>query len=546
MTTLGEQSAPADHTRSKLADADRDLVAIGIVVAAIILFVGTGGNVFPRVIGSVFGVESNPEPLLVNALLLNVALIIFGWRRYSQLISEIDERRKAEEAASRLAHTDALTDCLNRRSIDGVISDMAESHADVVCILIDLDDFKKINDTLGHAAGDAVLVAMSERLKTEAPRGSVIARLGGDEFALVYPLLDADCFDMDAHAAQLQTRLSQPVIADKLPIKVSASIGVARFSQLEKIQPGCAQMGVGDRLLQSADMAMYAAKHAGGNRMSWFDKRFAEAKQTRADLEVALRIGLDKQEFVPYFEQQIDLQTGELVGFEMLARWHSETAGLVSPEVFIPIAEDIGIIGELSDQLVRQALQDARNWPPQLTLAINISAIQLRDPWFSQKLLKLLVESGFAANRLEIEVTESCLHEDLDMARSTIASLKNLGVVITLDDFGTGYSSLVQLQSLPFDRIKIDRSFVQNAETSAESRTIISSIHALGSGLGMPITAEGIESENVREVLNALGNFKGQGYLYGQPETAAQLRERFAAAAQAAVVPQTAPRRKRA
>jgi EAL domain-containing protein (putative c-di-GMP-specific phosphodiesterase class I) len=204
----------------------------------------------------------------------------------------------------------------------------------------------------------------------------------------------------------------------------------------------------------------------------------------------------------------------------MLARWNSPRLGMVNPDIFIPVAEEIGLIGELSESLIRQALRDAKNWDPKLTLSVNISPVQLRDPWFSQKLLKILVEANFPPSRLEIEVTESCLHENIGLVRSLISSLKNQGITVSLDDFGTGYSSLSQLRTLPFDRIKIDRSFVMSLLEDKDSVTIIQSIISLGDGLGLPITAEGIESEAVLAELKRFGKFKGQGYLYGFPEPA--------------------------
>ena len=213
----------------------------------------------------------------------------------------------------------------------------------------------------------------------------------------------------------------------------------------------------------------------------------------------------------------------------MLARWKSPDHGIVSPEVFIPIAEEMGVIAAMSETLIAQALHDAKEWDPGLTLSVNISPVQLRDPWFSQKILKLLMESGFPPSRLDIEITESCLHENIGVVRSMITSLKNQGVKISLDDFGTGYSSLAQLRSLPFDRIKIDRSFVSDLGEDESGAKIIRAIVALGDGLEMPIIAEGIENEEILAELRAIGNMKGQGYLYGYPEDAAGVRKRLKA-----------------
>ena len=204
----------------------------------------------------------------------------------------------------------------------------------------------------------------------------------------------------------------------------------------------------------------------------------------------------------------------------MLARWNSPKLGLVQPDVFIPVAEAIGVISELSESVIAQALEEAKLWDPKLTLAVNISPMQLRDPWFAQKLLKLLAKGNFPPQRLEIEITESCLHENIGVARTLITSLKNQGIRVSLDDFGTGYSSIAQLRSLPFDQIKIDRSFVTNLMENQDSAAIVHPIALLGKGLGMPITAEGIETDEVKEMLRQYGDIKGQGFLYGQPQPA--------------------------
>jgi EAL domain-containing protein (putative c-di-GMP-specific phosphodiesterase class I) len=247
----------------------------------------------------------------------------------------------------------------------------------------------------------------------------------------------------------------------------------------------------------------------------------------RNALESSLRRGVTGGEFVPYYQQQIDIQSGKLVGFEMLARWISPEFGLVSPELFIPLAEEVGMIGDLSESLIRRALQDAKDWNDELTLSVNISPIQLRDPWFAQKLLRLLTEAGFPPHRFEIEITESCLHENIAVVRSIITSLKNQGIKISLDDFGTGYSSLAQLRALPFDRLKIDRSFVTELAQEGANAELVSAIVALGRGLGLPIVAEGIENGEALAVLQKLGDLKGQGYLYGRPEDAAATLERL-------------------
>jgi len=249
----------------------------------------------------------------------------------------------------------------------------------------------------------------------------------------------------------------------------------------------------------------------------------------RSEVEAGIRDGLPRGEFVPYYEKQIDLDTGEITGFEMLARWISPRHGTVSPDVFIPVAEEIGLIAELSEALITLALADAMTWDPRLTLSVNISPVQLRDPWFAQRLLRMLVAANFPPTRLEIEITETCLHENIAVVRSLITSLKNQGIRVSLDDFGTGYSSLAQLRTLPFGRIKIDRSFVSSLARSADSASIVEAISSLGRGMALPITAEGIESTEVLSALRRFGQFKGQGYLYGQPASAEDVRRDLAA-----------------
>ncbi|MGB3806446.1 MAG: EAL domain-containing protein [Erythrobacter sp.] len=512
----------------RFGNADRDLVALGVALSAILLFVGTGGTVFPRAVAALLGQSEPPDHLLVNALLLNVVLIIFGWRRYRELKGEIAERRRAEQQARRLAEIDPLTGCLNRRSMNRA-SERVRAHASaqrkaLAYCMIDLDNFKKINDLHGHALGDAVLVELAGRIQSRLPEGAHLARLGGDEFGFILTFDPENRAMIDDLIVRLYEQVSKPFENDGTHVDASISIGVACDHDEHGFNPDAGDIGV---LMQQADIAMYHAKKQGKNRYFWFEPSMENDLRYRNEIEIGIRNGLTTDEFVPYYEQQVDIETGELVGFEMLARWHSPKLGVVSPEIFIPIAEEIGVIGELAEQLLRKALVDASEWPDHLTLAINVSPVQMRDPWFAQKLLKLLVEHRFPAARLEIEITESCLHENIGLVRSLIASLRNQGVQVSIDDFGTGYSSLEQLRTLPFDRIKIDRNFVGELNNPNNKSQIVDAIVSLGRGLDLPITAEGIEDEAILTSLKRLGKLKGQGYLYGRPETAEQVRERL-------------------
>ena len=520
-----------DQTNEPIRRAERDLVALGIAVAAIILFVATGGNVVPDVVRSMLGTGKGPDLVLVNALLLNIALIIFGWRRYRELTDEIAERRKAEELARHLAETDPLTGCLNRRSMTHAteqIRKAANARGQAIAfVMVDLDNFKQVNDMNGHSVGDAVLVEMTDRLRARLPENSVIARIGGDEFAFVLPFDKNRPERVDDVAIRLIESCAIPLEVNGVLVDTTMSIGIASDHEGA---PMTSVEGDAATLMHRADIAMYQAKKQGKSRHFWFEATMENELRFRNELEAGIRRGVANGEFVPYYEQQIDLETGEIMGFEMLARWNSPAMGVVSPEIFIPIAEDIGVIAELSEQLMVQAFADARQWDPSLTLSVNISPIQLRDPWFSQKLLKLLVKHNFPPNRLEIEITESCLHENIGMVRTMISSLRNQGVQISLDDFGTGYSSLEQLRTLPFDRLKIDRCFISELGEVEASSQIVDAIVSIGRGLDMPITAEGIEDKDILDALKKMGKLKGQGYHYGRPETAAQVNARLKAA----------------
>ena len=528
--TMGLPSQLVANTRETgkpLERAQRDVVALGIAIAALILFVAIGGRVMPQILGSWLGVDRPPDMLLTNALLLNVALLIFGWRRYEELRREVGVRREAEEKARALAESDPLTGCRNRRGITPAIDEMLriahEQRQEVALLLIDLDNFKTINDRCGHKAGDAVLVETATRIERLLPADGICARMGGDEFACAFAFDEGDRARADRLAADIVGAISTPVVVADLTIDVTVSVGLSASRQ-----PGNgATQADAEALIHWADIAMYHAKKHGRDRHAWFEPQMESEIRFRNALESGLRRGIGAGEFVPYYEQQIDIQTGALVGFEMLARWKSPEFGVVSPELFIPLAERLGVIGELSEGLIRQALQDAKGWDESLTLSVNISPVQLRDPWLAQKLLLLLQESGFPPHRFEIEITESCLHENIAVVRSIIASLKNQGVKVSLDDFGTGYSSLAQLRALNFDRLKIDRSFVAELAEAGANSELVAAIVSLGRGLGLPIVVEGIENDEALEVLRQLGELKGQGYHYGRPEDAEATLQRL-------------------
>jgi diguanylate cyclase (GGDEF)-like protein len=500
-----------------MTSARQDLLAGAITLAAILMFVFTGSAVMPAAVRALAGIGGSADRILVTALLLNLALIVFGWRRCHDLEVEIAERKSAEEHARQLASRDPLTGFLNRRTLteaaEEILSDAASLPASL--LLIDLDHFKNVNDLYGHATGDALLRAVAEVIEDCMPASAHCGRLGGDEFAILLLGSAAEPQAASEIADTMIRRLCQPIEVEGGVAQIGASVGIAMPDN---------QGGGSDGLMRRADIAMYEAKKNGRERYAWFDDSMENELRRRSVVEAGVRAGIPRGEFIPYYEQQIDLVTGHLRGFEALARWRHPDDGIVEPAVFIPVAEAAGLISNLSFSVIRQALIEAKSWNEQLSLAVNISPVQLKDPLLSQRIVQLLTDTGFPAKRLEIEITESSLFENLELAKGTVESLKNQGIRIALDDFGTGYSSLSHLQALPFDRIKIDRSFIASMAVNAESAAIVSAITKLGATLGLPVTAEGIEDQASLEALEELGCSDAQGWLYGRPMPAEQVR----------------------
>jgi diguanylate cyclase (GGDEF)-like protein len=504
-------------------DGANQLVSGAIAVASILMFVGIGSQVLATTVAHYTQGSKPVDQPLVVALLLNVALILFGWRRHEALRHEVVERAAAEERAQTLAARDPLTGFLNRRSLAtegaAMVARAGQRHKAMALLMLDLDHFKTVNDMHGHAIGDTLLRTVAEEIARAMPPGALTARLGGDEFACGFLFDSANPGTVAQVAEALVQRMAQPFDAEGIRCHISASIGIAR-SDID-----CSGI---DGLSRSADIAMYAAKKSGRNRYAWFDRSMELELQARNELESGLRLAIPRQEIVPYFEQQIELADGRLTGFEVLSRWEHPTRGLIGPDAFIPIAEETGMIADLSLSVMRQAFMAARDWDSNLVISINISPWQLRDAWLAQKIIKVLTETGFPAQRCEIEITETALFDNLPLAQSIVGSLKNQGVRLALDDFGTGYSSLAHLRALPFDRIKIDRSFVSSLIESADSAAIVGAIARLGESLNLPVTAEGVEDAEIAQRLAQFGIGKGQGWHYGKPLSMAGVRRLLA------------------
>lgn len=424
------------------------------------------------------------------------------------LSAEISERQAAEALAQTLARHDPLTGLANRRhfleELERRLALVGEEQSAFALMFIDLDRFKPINDVHGHAIGDQLLQVIATRLNSCIRDDSFAARLGGDEFAV---LLEGPGGreGVAAAARRILHELSAPILVNGLKLTVGASIGVAL----------CPEDGrdAAD-LLQRGDAAMLRAKEDRG-AYQFFDSSIDEELKSKAALETELRSAIPSGDIVPYFQPVVQVETGELAGFEVLARWPHRERGMISPVAFIPVAEEAGLVDAMFWALLAQACRKALDAPGEFILAVNISPSQVRDQWFPEKVLRTLRETGFPARRLEIEVTESAMIGDVARAKSSLLSLKNQGVQIALDDFGTGYSSLFLLRELPIDKLKIDRSFVARITSDRENQTIVGALVGLGKALGLKVTAEGVEDAETADLLRSMGCELAQGYLYG-------------------------------
>jgi diguanylate cyclase (GGDEF)-like protein len=475
-------------------------------MAAILLFVGLGSQILPPALAGVQLPASGAS--LKTAFLLNIAIILFGWRRSKDLKDALDAHEVAERAAHRNANTDPTTGLANRREFLRSLGDLRDIRHSGILLFLDLDHFKRVNDLHGHSTGDQLLCAVAEVASQCAPPGSCCARIGGDEFAIL--LESNDKAPAEELAQALVARLGTPFQIGNIQAHISGSIGLA---VLEKSDSD-------SEALRRCDVALYAAKRAGRNCYAWFDEQMELELSGKLKLEEDIRVGIGRGEFVPFFQPLIDLNTRELVGFEALARWRSPTRGLLEPAAFMETAEHTGLIGPLTISVMEQAVQEACNWPSHLKISVNVSPVQFRDRSLAEQIVKVLAANGFPASRLEIEITEAALLEDREQVTTIIHSLQNVGISICLDDFGTGYASLAELHTLPVDRIKIDKSFIKTLVKSDRTDAIVDTIASLGHKLNVPMTAEGVESEQIRGEIGKLGCSEAQGWLFGRAVSA--------------------------
>lgn len=458
-----------------------------------------------------------------------VLLLMAGICRHAVLLRwEVRRRQVAEVKAERLARHDPLTGLPNRRvlqeALDTALGALHTGGSRAIMI-VDLDGFKAVNDQLGHLFGDELLCRAVDRLRTLVGSRATLARLGGDEFVVLLPgdvardevALVADC---------IVTRLAEPFELLDRQVEIGASVGVA-FARID-----------GDttsKLLHAADLALNRAKSNGRGTFRFFEPEMDRLIGEQAALKLELRNAIANDEIVPFYQPTVDLRTGKVTGMEVLARWQHPSRGLVGPDAFIPIAENMRLITALTLAVFRQVCEDAAKWPGDFRFAVNLSPSQLQDANIFEQLQTMVEEAGLDPTRFEVELTETALVQNLETARQRVERLHAMGWTVALDDFGTGYSGLYLLREINFDKVKIDKSFVTNIASNPTSARFTSAVIQLIASLDLEVTAEGIEDSVARDMLSGLHCAFGQGFLFSKPVAATQvpsMLERLSAHAQ--------------
>jgi diguanylate cyclase (GGDEF)-like protein/PAS domain S-box-containing protein len=449
--------------------------------------------------------------------LVNKPIAGVGWLATHE---DITERKAAEEQIAHMARHDALTDLPNRVLLRERLEHELKRVKRGECLAVlclDLDHFKGVNDTLGHPIGDELLKAVAERLRRCTREPDTIARLGGDEFAIIMTSM-AQPTDAAALCKRVRDSITKPFNLDGHQIIVDISIGIST-SPYDATEP--------DQLLKNADMALYGAKADGRGTFRFFEPEMDARMKVRRELELNLRNALANNEFELYYQPLVNLQTHEISAFEALLRWHHPTRGMISPADFIPIAEETGLIVPVGEWVLRRACDETANWPGDIKVAVNLSPSQLKSRNLVQLVVSALANSGMPASRLQLEITETVLMQNTFATLATLHELRKLGVQIAMDDFGTGYSSLSYLRSFPFDKIKIDRSFIQDLPNGVEPLAIVRAVTSLADNLSIISTAEGVETLQQMETLQNVGCTEMQGYFFSHARPAEEIVRLF-------------------
>lgn len=435
------------------------------------------------------------------------------------VIEDVTERKKAEQRIAFLAHHDALTGLANRASLAQKIDEAAARQRrrdePFTVLLLDLDWFKQVNDTLGHPAGDALLSEVATRLKALLRETDILARLGGDEFAIIQAGETKQREAAQALAERVIEMIGRPFEIDGGDVSIGASIGIA-------LAPEQGSTG-SDELLKMADLALYRAKSTGRNGYCFFDPEMSEIASARREIENDLRRAVQQNELVLHYQPIVDARTRKITSVEALVRWRHPSKGLVPPDMFIPLAEETGLITQIGEWVLRAACSEAANWPTEIKVAVNLSLVQFRKTNLADVVMHAVRDSGLPRDRLELEITETALIESAAECLPVLRQFKSLGITIVLDDFGTGYSSLSQLAMFPFDRIKIDKTFTQNLTKRSECAAIISATLTLAQTLDIATTAEGVETADQYRLLRLAGVTSVQGFLFKRPGPASEI-----------------------
>jgi diguanylate cyclase (GGDEF)-like protein/PAS domain S-box-containing protein len=449
--------------------------------------------------------------------LVNKPIAGIGWLATHE---DITERKLAEEQIAHMARHDALTDLPNRVLLRERLEHELKRVKRGECLAVlclDLDHFKGVNDTLGHPMGDALLKVVAERLRRCTREPDTIARLGGDEFAIIMTAMQQPT-DPAALCRRVRDAITKPFNLDGHQVIIDISIGIS-VAPLDATEP--------DQLLKNADMALYGAKADGRGTYRFFEPEMDARMKVRRELEMNLRNALANNEFELYYQPLVNLQNNEISAFEALLRWHHPTRGMISPADFIPIAEETGLIVSIGEWVLRKACEETAKWPGRVKVAVNLSPAQLKSRNLVQVVVSALAHSGMAANRLQLEITESLLMQNTFATLAILHELRKLGVQIAMDDFGTGYSSLSYLRSFPFDKIKIDRSFIQDLAKGAEPFAIVRAVTSLANNLSIISTAEGVETQQQMETLQDVGCTEMQGHLFSRARPAEEIVQLF-------------------
>lgn len=502
----------AVHRYGRISNVRAQMLGAGLLVLAICSMHFTAMGAATFVPGPA---ETAPQYFSSELLAISVMAILSVVAGLGLYVIDARSRRDVLEGFRHAALHDPLTGMPNRAHLashlSGVLSASAQSK--VAVIVIDLDRFKDVNDVHGHRAGDALLQAVAARLTEAVRSGEFVARVGGDEFVAVKQGIDDDQEALD-FAHRLNACVTVPVVRHDRAFSVGASLGVSLY-------PGDADGA--DELIGVADLAMYRAKRQAGRKICFYDQSMDEARRSRSALAMELLGAMDRRELALYYQPQFSIVSGDPIGFEALLRWNHPSRGLVLPGEFIPIAEETGSILAIGEWVLRTACAEAAGWQKPLKLSVNIAGAQLAQPELPRIVHETLLETGLPAARLELEITEASIIDDLHGTLQVLRQLKTLGVAIAMDDYGTGYSSLSTLQKFAFDKIKIDRSFVEDVGVDRTSTAIVKATILLANSLDITVLAEGVERQEHLDFLREAGCAEVQGFLFGHPQPVSEI-----------------------